>query len=388
MARHLHIACFHIPDFPAVAVRRAERIDGDVIVVQKLQVLSCTAGARARGVEQGDSSQRAERLAPGAHIVMRRYVVELSIWEEVLQALYTITPHMIELRMGTVLLHAMDAQKLRAFATHYQACVGIASSRRSAQLAAYSCEPGSLHFVDDADVRDFLNETPVELLRFFDIEEDCLEKLRLFGLSSLAAVATLTQRQLVAQFGKSGKQLGEVVQDLLRDRRSPLPFYQPPQPINTVLRFEEALREPGELVAALRDMVQAGVAQLHSVYGRQCCWVGVRMQVGEPYPHYARRILKQACNSIDSIRTAAEILLRGMMKGRECHELSVELGGLVHGTATQLSFVHERIEPAVIARKVEQRYPHSMFKAEVRNAAAYLAEDRFTLLPYAKDGES
>ncbi len=387
MARRLHIACFHIPDFPAVALRRAERIDGDVIVVQKNSVISCTAGARKRGVEIGDSSQRAERLAPDAQIYMRKYVTELSVWEEVLQALYTITPHIMELRMGTAALHAMDAQKLRLFAEQYQACVGVASARLSAELAAYSCVPGSLHFIDDSDIQSFLRDCPVELLRFYAVEEECIEKLQLFGLNSLSAVSTLSQRHLVAQFGAEGKRLGTVVQDLLRDRRSPLPFFQPPQPISASLQFEQSVREPRELVAALRDLVAKNFQELLSVYGRQCCWIGIRMIQSHMHPLYARRILKQACDSIDSIRTAAEILLRSMMQGKECSELRFELGGLVQATALQLSFLSERIEPAVIARKVEQRYPHSMFKAEVRNASAYLAEDRYTLLPYAKEGE-
>ncbi len=387
MARHLHIACFHIPDFPAVALARAERIDGDVIVVQKHSVISLTAGARARGVELGDSGQRAERLAPSAQILLRKYVVELSVWEEVLQALYTITPHIMELRMGTAVLYAMDAQKLRLFAAQYQACVGVASARLSAQLAAYSCEVGSLHFVDDSDVQDFLRNCPVELLRFFQIEEDILEKLQLFGLQSLSALAAITRRQLVAQFGKAGERIATVVQDLMRDRRAPLPFFQPPPLLHAHRSFELAVREPRELQAALRDMVTECQQELLSVSARQCCWIGLRFVNAKAVQRYARRILKQATSGIDAIRTAAEILLRTMMNGEECSELRFELGGLTQAQALQLSFVHERVEPAVIARKVEQRYPHSMFKAEVRNAMAYLAEDRFTLLPYAKEDD-
>ena len=385
MPRTIHLACFHIPDFPAVAVQRAERLTSDVVIIQKHVVYSCTRGAHALGVEIGDSSQRAERLAPGARLVLRKYTTELSVWEEVLQAVYTLTPHIVVMNAGSALLHATDAQKLRLFAAQYKARVGIASSKLTARLAAYSCESNALHFISDADAKRFLSNAPVELLQHFQIDDDCLEKLGLFGLNTLSKLSKLSERHLGAQFGKQGKRLYKLVQEIMSDKRATLPYFLPPQPIAAHRKFENNIREPREFLSVLDEMLAQAMAELRKIYGRKCCWIGLRLLPHKSQRLYSRRILKEACDSIDYIRTTAQTLLRSLMNGSECTEMTFELGGLVIATATQISFIAEKIEPRILAEKVEQRYPHTMYKAQITNAEAYLAEDRFTLLPYATE---
>ena len=73
-----------------MALQYARACVQDVIVVHRRMVIAATAGARARGVSEGDSSQRAERLAPDSHILLREHGTEQGVWEEVLHSIYEI----------------------------------------------------------------------------------------------------------------------------------------------------------------------------------------------------------------------------------------------------------------------------------------------------------
>ena len=223
-----HIAAFHIPDFPAVALRYARGCCEDVIVVHRSMVVAATAGARAHGVSEGDSSQRAERLAPDAHILLREHGTEQGVWEEVLHSIYGTTPHMIEESAGTVLLHVQDVAMIRRMAEQFAACVGIAASRTTAQVASYFCQAGSLLFVDDDEAQKFLRQASVSCLSWWGAEEEWLEKMMLFGLRSLKSAGDISERQMVAQFGKGGRIMHQCIRDILSDERRPLPLYEPP----------------------------------------------------------------------------------------------------------------------------------------------------------------
>ncbi len=383
MPRSAYNACFRIPDFPAVAIQRAENIQSDVIVIQQQSVLCCTPGAKEKGIEEGDSSQRAERLAPDALMVFRKPATELSVWEEVLQTLSMMTPHMQECRVGMVLVHAQEADDLRRAARLYSACVGIATATSTAQLASYHCAQGTSYIVEESHASSFLANCSVEMLAHYGIDEECIEKLQLFGMNTLSRVAAVQQRQLIAQFGIEGKKLAQTVGDLLAHKKRELPFYVPPEPISASLRFEKSLREPGDIVIALRHIVHQCLNELHELSDRQCCWIGLRFWTHRGPQLYTRRILKEASNRIDAIRTAAEIIARSLINGSEITEMKFELGGLIRASGVQMSFLDEKVDTASIAYSVEQRYPNTMYKAQVRNANAYLAEERVQLISYA-----
>ncbi len=383
MPHTAHIAALHIPDFPAMALQYARTCVQDVIVVHRRMVIAATAGARARGVSDGDSSQRAERLAPDAHILLREHGTEQGVWEEVLHAIYATTPHMAEQSAGTVLLHVRDIAMLRRMAEQFTACVGIAASRTTAQVASYFCDPGSILFVDDDEALTFLRDASVECLHWWGAEEEWLEKMMLFGLQTLGAAGTLTERQMVAQFGKGGRMMHRNIRTLLGDERHPLPLYEPPPVLRAVHRFDDPVREPRDLENVLTIMTKELLQRLHEVCGRRCSWIAVHMHGRSDMVRTNRRILKDGTLSDGVLRTTAQILLRNLMDGSECTELQLDMGGLSIAAPEQMSFVPERVSPYSIAHTVEQRYPRTMHRVRMKNPDAYLSEQQWMLVPYS-----
>ncbi|MFM8473734.1 MAG: hypothetical protein ACKOBV_09490, partial [Candidatus Kapaibacterium sp.] len=355
----------------------------DVVVVHKRMVVAATKGARARGVSEGDSGQRAERLAPGAHILLREHGTELGVWEEVLHAIYATTPHMAEESSGTVLLHVRDMAMLRRLAEQFKACVGIAASRTTAQAASYFCEAGSILFVDDDEAKSFLRDASVECLTWWGAEEEWVEKMMLFGLRTLGAAAQITQRQMTAQFGKGGGIVHRCIRELLKDERHPLPLFEPPPVLRAEHRFDDPVREPRDLESVLRILMKELMGTLREVDGRRCSWIAVRMHGRSGIVRTERRILKDGTQSDGVLRTSAEILLRTLMDGSECTELQVEMGGLSIAAPEQMSFVPERVSPYSIARTVEQRYPRTMHRVQMKDPDAYLREQQWMLVPYS-----
>ncbi|MFN9776506.1 MAG: hypothetical protein ACK54V_01450, partial [Candidatus Kapaibacterium sp.] len=95
-----------------------------------------------------------------------------------------------------------------------------------------------------------------------------------------------------------------------------------------------------------------------------------------------RRILIDGSLNDGVLQTTAQILLRKLMDGSECTALHVEMGGLSIAAPEQISFVQERVSPYRIAQTVEQRYPRTMHKVQMKNPDAYLSEQQWMLVPY------
>jgi hypothetical protein len=155
--------------------------------------------------------------------------------------------------------------------------------------------------------------------------------------------------------------------------------------------------------------------RLHEVCGRRCSWIAVYVQQrpGNRSPKVLpnlqaealrresqqtqslqtqsqrtqplrteRRILKDGSLNDGVLQTTAQILLRKLMDGSECTALHVEMGGLSIAAPEQISFVQERVSPYRIAQTVEQRYPRTMHKVQMKNPDAYLSEQQWMLVPY------
>lgn len=289
---------------------------------------------------------------------------------------------------------------LRRVAEQFGARVGIAASRSTAQVASYFCDTGSILFVDDDESKKYVRNASVECLAWWGVEAEWLEKMILFGLHTLGLAGKLTERQMVAQFGKSGRIMHQCIRDILSDERRPLPLYEPPPLLRAVHHFEDPVREPRDLENVLHILMKELLQRLHEVCGRRCSWIAVyvqqrpgnRSQKVLPNLHAQslrteplrtqRRILKDGSLNDGVLQTTAQILLRKLMDGSECTALHVEMGGLSIAAPEQISFVQERVLPYRIAQTVEQRYPRTMHKVQMKNPDAYLSEQQWMLVPY------
>jgi DNA polymerase-4 len=166
--------------------------------------------AAAFGAAAGMAMRHAEHLCPQATFVLPDEEATARIRELISAALYDLAP-VVEVRDEGIAWLDLDgvvrpgesireARRRLLKAIGREPRLGLAPGPFSARLAATRARPGRLLHVEDA--RAFLAPLASRELPF-DAEQ--LERLDLLGLRTLAAVASIGQRELESQLGRDGR---------------------------------------------------------------------------------------------------------------------------------------------------------------------------------------
>ena len=202
--------CLFLPQFAAWAVVCRTRLRQEVVVHYRNQVFSCTSGLLQRGLEIGETINRARALFPKAQFFPRERGIEEIYWEDLLHQLRDCTPQVrpledFQLVGRWVLVQGFDPGRLQRVICEYEAYAATAATPTCAMVAATGAEPGQLLQIDR--MAQLYESIPVGCLRFFGFDRSMLEFFDLLGFRALADLQALTQRQLVAQFRDSGRRL-------------------------------------------------------------------------------------------------------------------------------------------------------------------------------------
>ena len=214
--------CLLIPNYPiAIARRDNPPLRGRAVVVggspeEHAAVTACSEEAAAAGVTVGTTLRRALALCPGAVFLPLRDAVvhaEAACLVDLLQ-LYSptveaIAPGHIHIDLrGLARMSGMD-ELAYLEDLHESACsssglavqFGAAETVFAAHAAACTAAGGGLMTVYPGDAKLFLASLPLDVL---PVRPQMRERLRLFGLESLAQVAALPFTAIQAQFGREG----------------------------------------------------------------------------------------------------------------------------------------------------------------------------------------
>ncbi len=298
-------AGFHIPRFSAWVRQQLAPGEAEIAIHRNDRIVCCSALLERAGLRVGESLERARSLFPNAAFHREDRELDAAIWEELLVLLNSTTPNVLSLRPGWALLSPYDLEGLERLNRSLQARTGIATDRFTAMLAALGAHSGEVVRVDRDAAERFVATTPVKRLAGLGIEVELIERLELFGLRTVGAVSRLSRRQLRAQFGPDGSALHEMLHPEGPD--APVPVFQPPQNVLVRHRFEDRVREPGEILPVLELLVDEAmqdlgyrVAQVVTVKVRKCR-LGARAQRSE---HEAQRSEHEAQDSRAQFDTA------------------------------------------------------------------------------------
>lgn len=219
--------CLWCPDWPVVALRRAERVpsDGSVVVLGGAgtngRVHAASAEARAEGVQRGMRKREAEARCPGAVVVDADPGLEARTFEQVARALDAVSARLAIDRPGLLSFPirgplryfkteaAVTEAVLAAVGPHTDARVGVAASPLAATLAARKASPGApVVVLDDPSSEtpstgEFLATRSVGVLA--DRGLTALSGLlRRLGIRTLGDLAELPEASVVARFGAEG----------------------------------------------------------------------------------------------------------------------------------------------------------------------------------------
>lgn len=375
-------ASLYIPSFPAWVQERAHDRQ-HVAVHADDRIIGCSRSLQQRGVEPGTSVDRARELFPEASFHSRDPQLEEAFWEDVLSQVYGITPHLLSLNPGWLLCRGTNEKALRKLTANLDAQAGIAPERPTARLAALRAGPGHLLQITSDHTDRFLQRITIEYLEDIGFDASCIERLKLFGLTTAYDVKNLSQRHLEAQFDTYGSQLYTFFHpDPAMEK---IPTYQSPPRIYESFEFERTATEPGDLLPVLEHLIEQATEQLED---HQCRRVSVRLY-GEDSssPRIITRLLKEPTTNVESILRGARLQLKALLKTQPtAHCLGLELGGLVRRETAQGQLFFQRPSVKKAVQTVLKRFPNRLFRPTIDNPHARLPEETANLIELRGSG--
>ncbi len=346
------------------------------------------ASAALAGWQAGMPLARAKRLYGNATFMERNHTRESAAATAMIQRLSAFTPRVMTLRPGCFLLQDPDFQGLaRFFRQHGRLRGGAASCNEWAQLAAQQAAPGTLRRVRDNAA--FLEATPVSALANLlgDEGPEVTERLRLFGLCTLAMVnRRLTKRHLRAQFGHD---LSMQLDRFLRPGR------QPAVPVYTLSRevgVTHELEVPTCMAAPWIRPVLMHLAHRLAAGLTGMAALTLALQAFMPgHGTVSHRYVSQRglSSRSDLCRLVAQLheKLRAGLPTAEVISMHLIAGNLINVAYTQGQLYTPRTEAPELRRAVfliQQRYgPRAVLRAQRKDSL--FAEQRLTLAPVQGD---
>lgn len=255
-----------------VALQQHPRLVGTPVAIsrssQRGVLLDCSPEALRASVQVGMSVSDAQGLCPTLTVLTVDPLAMEQVHTELVQALYQVCPTLRSDAPGQITLdlrglqrHYADAaacgQEILAAvcaALETTGCaqlapllrMGIAPAQFAAAIAARRTPPGEVRVVALGQLQGLLDRCPVRLL---PLPTDVLHQLDLLGLQRLGDVRQLPSSALVAQFGRTGERIWQLIHGV-----DPSPLV--PDPVREVIRERLPLPSPtameGALLLALR----------------------------------------------------------------------------------------------------------------------------------------
>lgn len=353
-------------------------------------IIAASESLRGRGLLIGESLDRARTLFSDASFHQHDPALEGAVWEDILYLLADISPRLRSLAPGWALLDPFDMPALLALNRTLRARIGVASRslaapRFTAMLAALEAAPGGAVTVGPRDAKRFHDRTSILHLASFGFDGEIIERLRLFGLTSIGRLMPLTRRHLVVQFGS----VGAALYDLLHPKGSepPVPLFQPPPAISAEYDFELPAVEPAELLPVLDHLLMELTERLGLLHAQL---LTLRLTGGGAEGiRSARRLLKVPTARRDHLRVVAQTILAEIMRPgnpdgepEPVETMRIELGGLVERSGMQGGLFEHRPAVYEAVKSIHRRFPGRLVRAVITDPDAYIPETGIRFEPY------
>jgi protein ImuB len=265
-----------VPDWPVLAHARAERVPdaAPIALIEKNEVVACSAEARAEGVRRGMRQREAQARSPQLRVLRYDPALDARAFEPLLTALEGSLPGLHPLRPGTVAVRARGPARYyggeKAAALHV---LGIArdldalSARVGVADGLFAAERAAKAVVSRADTAEkvtivapgaspaFLAPLPVTLLE----DAELVSLLPRLGIRTLGEFAALGADDVLDRFGPPGARLHALAGG--RDARPATPRI-PPKDVDAVVDFEPPLDRVDQIAFGVRQAADDFVTAL------------------------------------------------------------------------------------------------------------------------------
>ncbi len=288
-------------------------------------------------------------------------------WDAIIEVVHSSTPLLLVRDHGILHAGTDNIDEMRTNVRRWSARAAMAPDRTSSMLCAFEAIPGRLdaHASAEHVSTNVLRDVP-EL----QIDEIFLERLRLFGLSSIGTLRGLSDRHLRAQFGD----LGVRIYRLLHTTSTALPLFQPPDEIIARVVFEDVTCEPGPVYDARTHVCADIISQL---CGREA-WrvdVGVLDRSGEVSARRGR-IMRTAIATLRHLETHVDALIRQLLSSaRLWWGLRIRLTSLRHPIGEQIALFDQSSSLQDLRVSLVPKYGSVIKEIRIHNPWSIIPED-------------
>ena len=343
------------------------------------RVLYVNTAALEAGVAPGFRESAALSHCPELHAEVVSSLDAKVAWGEVLETLYARYSDRVEGRAQGVVFLNGSLSAAREIAAALHAPVGVANSLEVAHLAALRVGPGEVRELRVEEEKTYLPFSSTGHLHVLGLTRNQVERLLFLGVRGLADLMKWSATQRIAFLGVD---VGKRVNRFLKGERiTAIARYVPLTTIEGRLTFDDTLLEPGEVEAALTDIVPPLYDELR---GRTAAYLTVHADtLGGRLSH--TRKLKWPINASGIQRLALRDLLeQGALKiGLDA--LTVSLSGL-RQPSRQIGLWPGPGELDAV-REVLERFPSALVRVEWRNPYALTSDQQYVWVDWLSGAE-
>lgn len=294
--------------------------------------------------------------------------------DALIEAVHRCTPLISVPCRGRIFCGTDDLTGLHGLVERENIRAAMAPERSTALLQALQSRPGRIDIHEHADT---VSTDVLARLDELGITTDDVERLRMFGLNTIASVRRLERRHLQVQFGYRGDALFRL---LHRADHSPLPMYVPPPEVICSERFETDQREPGPIMDAAQRVTTKAIDLLA---GRQA-WrieVGI-MNAADIVSTAQSRILRQGSSLLRTLLTHVHTLCRHLLQARQIWRgLRLRLASLRHPEGEQISLFDSGNNRSDVVELLRPRYAGVVKRIEILDPWSILPERYSRIVP-------
>lgn len=400
------ILCCLIPELPVAALVLRE---GDPALAhrplvvgglpsERKPVRAATAEARSFGICVGMPLRQAEQLCPQALFLPADPKAEADLARHLLAGLYALAPRVELAEGGEAYLELDGLGDPAAFSARVaeylqrrllsRPALGIASSkfvaRTAAGLAGVTMTSGGafVRTVPQGSERTFL--APLGVADHLPVEARLIERLRLFGLRTLADLARLPLAAVESQFGADGLYALRLARG---EDTSPLVPWDPPQRMEESSRLDPPVDNLTPLLFVARGLVdRLGTRLVEGGHAATVIRLSMELEDGEAPAERVLR-LRAPMSSAGELWLSVQSLVQRLVVESPVARLQLRLSGFCPALSRQMDLLARqdgRLED--IARQLTVladthgpalvRMPELLPAATVSGALVPLVEER------------
>ncbi|HWC85525.1 MAG TPA: DNA polymerase IV [Solirubrobacteraceae bacterium] len=381
--------------YASVEQRDDHRLRGRPVIVGGGVVLAASYEAKARGVRTAMGGTQALRLCPQATVVAPRMAAYVQASKAVFEIFEETAPVVeglsideafldvrgLERISGTPLEIAHGLRREVARRVGLPITVGVARTKFLAKVASGVAKPDGLLLVPTDRELAFLHPLPIE--RVWGVGRVTARKLRQRGITTVGAIARLSEAELVATVGQaSGRHLHALARN--RDPR-PVEVRRRRRSIGAQHALGRARKSPAEIDAVAVGLVDRVTRRMRGA-GRVGRTVVLRLRFEDFSRATRSHTLTQATAHTGTILATVRDLLaaaRPLVERRGLTLIAVAVANLSSDAAVQLALPFDRRSGVALDAAVDAI--RTRFGAGALTRAVLLGRDPGLTVPLLRD---